>query len=190
MEENTTTTPAAGLPPLADPPPGTGALAELEKRLRESVTPLEPGNDATPFTHARATAGLQLHYESHGEAPIGESCAFSKYLGSAEQAWVRRFQVPQVWTAVEMGWITEPGLVFLQNRHGMQQAAQPSPEEKAEIAAGGILYLAAIGKPVDGFDSMIVRPGCGTVFEMFGYARLWVKALRPGVRANVLILPR
>lgn len=89
----------------------------------------------------RLTYRFLLAHAQIGHPPTSIEGAVSQDLEHSEQAWVRHFKldVKKGWIDVDLGWVENPGIIFIQNRVGMSLVTKPNEEESAELRSRVLL---------------------------------------------------
>lgn len=81
----------------------------------------------------RFSAHSSIRFQHHGEAVQYFETTFSKFLEQQEEIYVRRLQIREK-TPIDIGWVKNPGTIFIQNKVGSIRPVKPTEEEKAQEA--------------------------------------------------------
>lgn len=108
--------------------------------------------EAKPAPSSRITVHSMVHHELKDDQPTTTEMRFWMPLETDEEPYQRRKKVGEQWEALDLGWISDPSFICVENLEGRPEAVQPSPEEMAAIAAR-VLELS-----FDGKESWLINP--------------------------------
>jgi hypothetical protein len=177
-------------------------FAEFIKRDRDHqavlpVAPLVlPREQPSPLTHARVVVLDTTYHQAAGGSPTAVDHKWSRWLETDEQPYQRRMQVQQEWIPLDYGWLTNVGLVMMQNV-GRKFHVKPTDAEKA-LAARDVVEIGAAIPSSHEFDEVpsinplfCIRPGESFRAEPVAGSKLYVRS-SSGAPATLLVfaLPR
>lgn len=104
---------------------------------------------------ARITIVDLLYHQptAGGAAPVVVESRFEHKVTSDEQPYVRITKVGGDWQTLDTGWVKHPSFVVITNNEGTFLEKQPSPAERAEVAA----HVIELGS--DNYCLLLIRPG-------------------------------
>ena len=93
--------------------------------------PARPAYRSDLAHRALLTTVEQVHYTMPGENPLSVTHRSSVFLTSQEQPYSRKVPLKPEWEPLDTGWITEPGILLLENKGGITGPLNPTAAEKA-----------------------------------------------------------
>ena len=112
----------------------------------DDVFDLEP----QPAPPGRFTIYAMVHYEQFSDQPDSVEMSFSQNLLSKEESYQRRKTVGEEWQVIDLGWVSSPAFIVIENLEGKNLPIIPSKSEQQEIDAR-ILRLAYHGNDDEGW---------------------------------------
>jgi hypothetical protein len=137
-----------------------------------------------------------VYHQVAGEQPTAESNQFSRRLETSEQPYVRKIRVGEAWQPLDLGWVEQPGMVWLVNDEGRHFQTNPTPEERAAIEAKVIEVVTKVvnAGPIAGIlaeDSFSweVAPGESFRGKPTDAKRVWLRCRSGTARATLRVYP-
>lgn len=132
----------------------------------------------------RVTALFQLHHEQNGEPPHSINARFEDACATSEQTYCRRLKVTSVETKLDLGWITSPGTLVIENRALKADGDRLTREEIAEIKRTKKVRIYSKGEPV-----WKVSPGRFCIVEPCNAEALTIKSMEGTVDIIIHCIP-
>ena len=85
-----------------------------------------------------------VYHQPAGEEPTAVSVQYVRPLETQEQPYVRKIRVGEQWQPLDLGWIEQPGMIWLTNDEGRGLQVNPTPEERAAIEAKVICLVTKV----------------------------------------------
>lgn len=133
----------------------------------------------------RVTVVEQVCHQREGEGPVSApSSRFWRTLKSSGEAYQRGLVADGSWRKLDLGWVPDPGLVLIYNREGQNLQANPSDEERADIAKR-VLEVSYAGE----LPGWLVLPGESMRGLPTDASELMVRSRHGKIRYQVFAVP-
>lgn len=132
-----------------------------------------------PTHYSHLTIVDTIYYQQGGDSTVSADSRYTRWMDSEEQHYNRQLKIGMEWEKLNVGWISDCGMLMIKNREGTNQKVHPSEEEK-EDTANKVLEIGVVlpelpEVPSKTIPFAIVLPGESLRFHPYKVGNLYVR---------------
>lgn len=149
---------------------------------------------APPALKSRLTVIETVYHQPLAEGAASAESHFARWLETDEQPCIRRLKASEAWQALDGGWLSEAGMLCLENTEGRFPQVQPTEEERRDAAAKvlevGVVHFFSNEESGQVVPFALIPPGESARFQPHTLSALRVRCRAGTAKYTASVFPK